>query len=50
LGSIYEITFRYVVPNNLNPGVNLNNIKAIAVIFETDNSGKPVKVLNSNEI
>jgi hypothetical protein len=25
-------------------------VQAIAVIFETDNSGKPLRVLNSNRI
>ncbi|MFZ9679987.1 MAG: Omp28-related outer membrane protein [Bacteroidia bacterium] len=49
-GKVYEKTFGYVAPSGLNPAVNLNNLQAIAVIFETDNSGKPLRVLNSNRI
>jgi hypothetical protein len=43
------MTFGYVAPS-VTPAVNLNNVQAIAVIFETDNSGKPLRVLNSNRI
>lgn len=49
-GKVYEKTFGYVAPSGMNPAVNLNNLQAIAVIFETDNSGKPLRVLNSNRI
>jgi len=49
-GKTYEMTFGYVAPSGLTPAVNLNNVQAIAVIFETDNSGKPLRVLNSNRI
>ena len=49
-GKTYEMTFGYVAPTGLTPAVNLNNLQAIAVIFETDNSGKPLRVLNSNRI
>lgn len=48
-GKTYEMTFGYVAPS-VTPAVNLNNVQAIAVIFETDNSGKPLRVLNSNRI
>jgi len=46
-GRTYETKFAYVAPQSLTPAVNLNNCQAIAVIFETDASGKPTRVLNS---
>jgi hypothetical protein len=46
-GRTYETKYAYVAPQNLSPAVNLNNCQAIAVIFETDASGKPTRVLNS---
>jgi len=49
-GKTYEITYGYVAPQGLTPAVNLMNCQAIAVIFETDASGKPIRVINSNRI
>jgi len=46
-GRTYETKYAYVAPQGLTPAVNLNNCQAIAVIFETDASGKPTQVLNS---
>ncbi|MFM9143160.1 MAG: Omp28-related outer membrane protein [Bacteroidota bacterium] len=48
-GKTYEIKFGYVAPS-VTPSVNLNNVQAIAGICETDNSGKPLRVLYSNRI